>query len=578
MSHLNSASSKLFNRLVAATLSFAALLAFQSAQAANYYWDSNGATLGAGVTPNGTWGTDPFWSTASAGNVATTNATTTTADTVRFSAGSDTVGAYSVTVNGTQSALLIYGISGNVTFTGGTLSLGTSTSSSSFVTQNTTSMTVNSTVSVTNGNATSNYLGFTPNAGTTITVNGPVTATLPTNRIDIRNIGAGIVNIDTNLGNDATFKSAFQLGGIRGALGTLNLNGVQTLGTTQVISSDATRIGTVNLGSTVNLGNAVQVGDISIAPVSATGNMTGAIINVNSAVTATTLNLRSGGTLNVGGSLTASGAATLGLTTDTIHGATMKVLNGGTAALTTVNVRDGSVLTNAGTLTGTTLTLGNGTTSGTLVLGDATGAGTATVTQLTTSGTGTSNAIVGGNSAVSSLTVNASGASTFGGQIGGAGANENNVALVKQGASSLTLSGLNTYTGNTTVSLGTLILADNAALNFAIGTTGVNNAVGGTGTLTLDGDFTFDLTSAAGLGSWNIVDVANLTANFGATFTVVGFADAGGNKWTNTIGASTYTFDEATGILTAVPEPATWALLAGAGTFFMVMRRRRFVG
>ena len=27
--------------------------------------------------------------------------------------------------------------------------------------------------------------------------------------------------------------------------------------------------------------------------------------------------------------------------------------------------------------------------------------------------------------------------------------------------------------------------------------------------------------------------------------------------------------------LNSVPEPAAWALLAGAGTFFMVMRRRR---
>jgi len=35
----------------------------------------------------------------------------------------------------------------------------------------------------------------------------------------------------------------------------------------------------------------------------------------------------------------------------------------------------------------------------------------------------------------------------------GLAANENNVALVKQGASSLTLSGLNSYTGSTTVSL-----------------------------------------------------------------------------------------------------------------------------
>ena len=40
----------------------------------------------------------------------------------------------------------------------------------------------------------------------------------------------------------------------------------------------------------------------------------------------------------------------------------------------------------------------------------------------------------------------------------------------------LTLGGINTYTGNTTVNAGTLVLADNAQLRFAIGaTSGTNN-------------------------------------------------------------------------------------------------------
>ena len=34
------------------------------------YWDSNGATVGAGATPTGNWGTSNFWSTSSAGTAS----------------------------------------------------------------------------------------------------------------------------------------------------------------------------------------------------------------------------------------------------------------------------------------------------------------------------------------------------------------------------------------------------------------------------------------------------------------------------------------------------------------------------
>lgn len=148
--------------------------------------------------------------------------------------------------------------------------------------------------------------------------------------------------------------------------------------------------------------------------------------------------------------------------------------------------------------------------------------------------------------------------------------------LSKEGTGTITLGGLNTYTGNTTVSAGTLVLADDAQLRFNIGASGVNNKITGTGTLTLDGDFNFDLTGAATLGTWNIVDVGALAETFNSTFSVVGFTDAGGNLWTKTSGGATYTFNEADGTLTAVPEPATLGaavLLAGVTS----LRRRRTV-
>lgn len=114
--------------------------------------------------------------------------------------------------------------------------------------------------------------------------------------------------------------------------------------------------------------------------------------------------------------------------------------------------------------------------------------------------------------------------------------------------------GTNTYTGDTTVTAGTLALADNAQLKFALGaTSGVNNRISGAGTVTLDGDFLIDTAAADALasGTWTLEDVASLPGAYGSTFTVVGFTDAGGDKWTkDTVPGKLYTFDETTGILT----------------------------
>jgi len=142
-----------------------------------------------------------------------------------------------------------------------------------------------------------------------------------------------------------------------------------------------------------------------------------------------------------------------------------------------------------------------------------------------------------------------------------------------------TLSGSNTYTGNTTVGAGTLVLAQNSQTAFTIGGSGTNNQILGTGTINLNGHFAFDLSGAGTtLGdSWAIVNVGTLTETFGSTFDVQNFFSVNSTLWAKSIGGGHfYNFDETTGGLsvTTVPEPSTWALL-GIGLAVAVLYRRR---
>ncbi len=141
---------------------------------------------------------------------------------------------------------------------------------------------------------------------------------------------------------------------------------------------------------------------------------------------------------------------------------------------------------------------------------------------------------------------------------------------------------VNTYKGNTTLTeTSSLTLSNNAKMTFYIGTTGVNNKISGAGSnvLTLDGGFVFDLTGAAANGTWQIVETSLLNETYNATSFSVSTSTGtswteNANIWTYTNGGVTYSFSEATGVLTAVPEPTT-ALLLGGGMMVLLFRRRR---
>lgn len=148
---------------------------------------------------------------------------------------------------------------------------------------------------------------------------------------------------------------------------------------------------------------------------------------------------------------------------------------------------------------------------------------------------------------------------------------------------SVTFNGLNTYTGNIVVTNGSgagLILGATGSLAFAIGQSGINNNITGTGagSATFNGAFVFDLTNAATIlgSSWNIVGAASINETYAGTFVV---RDQTGATWNQindvwTSGSGTYQFSEASGILSVIPEPS--ALLLGAlGLMTACGRRRR---
>ncbi len=191
-----------------------------------------------------------------------------------------------------------------------------------------------------------------------------------------------------------------------------------------------------------------------------------------------------------------------------------------------------------------TLVKGNSVTSGYLTIGGRLSNGANAV------GSGSLNGgSYAGNIALGAATIlnyDSSAAQTLSGAISGAG------VVQTKGSGTLTLSGLNTYSGNTIVNSGALTLDAAGGLTCVVANA-TSNKITGAGIANLDGALSID-TSAVTLatGSWTLVDVA--TPNYGSSFSVTGFTGAAG-VWTKVDGGKTWTFDTATGKL-SVNGPA----------------------
>lgn len=126
---------------------------------------------------------------------------------------------------------------------------------------------------------------------------------------------------------------------------------------------------------------------------------------------------------------------------------------------------------------------------------------------------------------------------------------------------SLTLAGVNTYTGDTTVAAdNTLVLADNAELAFRVDGTDATQLTGA-GAATLAGDFRIDTTNADTTPGteWTLVDVATRTF-VPETFQVLGFSKSG-DVWSKIAYPNQWTFTESSGklaVAVAPPGYETW--------------------
>jgi autotransporter-associated beta strand protein len=436
-------------------------------------------------------------------------------------------------------------------------------------------------------------------------------------------------NISTSSGTSTLTSDRLTAGeGLKHQLGNLTMSGtvaVQkganvTSGTAAVAFDDVTGAGTFNVAAGARVEMASFNGSSTLTVTGAGDSevlgafTTGAGALTKSGTGTLTLNATSARTGN-----TTFSAGTLVLGADNALGTgTLNISN----AATTLRGANGA-RTFANNITFTTGTTLGGSTD--LVFsGTATSANSNTLTVANTGTTSFSGAFNLSNSAINrTLTLDNTGALVFSGIIAN-GSTSTAGNIIKNGAGTLTLAGINTYTGNTTVNAGTLNLtgsiANSALTNIAAGAllTGAGSlgdlmlagtyAPGNSPALISIGDFTmgstgllqmeiggldrgtgydaFDINGVfATGGTLDISFINGFTPTAAATFNLFNFTSlagtfgtvalptlASGYGWDTT---ALYTDGELKLTASAIPEPSTYAVLAGLGALGLAIWHRR---
>lgn len=426
------------------------------------------------------------------------------------------------------------------------------------------------------GGATTNWLEGDQKYfnGDTVTFGNPASSSIITLNGSL--LPAGVVSVNNT--NPYTFTGSGSIGGTAGLTkdgggsltiatantytggttinaGPLALSGSGTLGATT---------GTVALGGgALDLGSTSQtVGAVAITAAAASGDT---IKNGTLAPTSVTASNASGNAI-VSGIIAGSGSVT-------ITGAGALTLAGANTYTGATTVKNGTlVLSSTGSVANSaSLTLGDGTTntSGVLQLGDASGAATASFGGLAVAGSGLGNAVVGGNTSVSTLTINTASTSTFTGILGGAGTNQNNLGLTKSGAGTLILSNTsNSYSGQTIIngtgSSGTLQIGANEVIPNASEVVISNGGkfVVGVGTAT-PGSYTETIRGLSGAAS-----AASLVEAFDAGSGGTGYV---GNLIIDTAGGSFdfggFVRDRGGSVMTITKNGTGTQILSGANSY-----------
>ncbi len=245
-------------------------------------------------------------------------------------------------------------------------------------------------------------------------------------------------------------------------------------------------------------------------------------------------------------------------------------LTGANTYTGTTTIKDGSLLldTGANRLPSTgAVVMGDTATTGKLILGGTTVADQ-TLASLTATGLG--GAVVGGNASNSTLTLTIAAASTFSGTLGGAGPNENNLALIKTGTNTLTLAGNNTYTGGTTINAGIVSVTNATALSS--GTVTISGGVRLLVATGLEVVNTITLGTNAGVAGNGLVQAGTTagTATVSGPITITNGATAGGHFAAPTAA----TVLHVKGVITssvAVTHRAGKVMFSGGGTGYTAL-------
>ena len=556
---------KQYKLLLAACLG---LVTVSSSHAQNLQWAPNGIGPSDG---SGTWLAGNNWWNGSSIVSGTWTGTTPNGATL----GDGTAGTYSVDLGGSSVSLanLAFTTSGyNVT--DGNLNFYDPSAANPFNMVNVSSG-VSATISASITNATGTAATFTVASGGTLTLTGGGYLNANT-----ETTGAGTVDFNSGTYSAPNFVLWSQ-GNVTQEAATLNISRllVGYGGNSTYTINNASAVVTGSGGGGNNLiGRSGSTGVMDLKQgtvnMTASGNAMRIAYDANSKGTLTV----EGGTLNLGTAANdiyvnyngtgAPGAGTLNVSGSSVVTTKGILLGGGAAAGTyvagssaTVNISGGTtyvgsdginVSANAGTLN-SSINLSGGT------IGAA------------AAWTSTANMVLGTTGG--NITFQTADATSVGHNITLNGILSGPGGLIHTGSGILSLGGVNTYLGNTTVNgTGSAILSGTGHLAFSIGANGVNNQINGTEALTLIGTFDINLSAAdTTAGDVWVLNADNANTTYGGTFDLTGFTQ-NGDIWTDGI----YQYSELTGALdiASVPEPSTTsAALFGGISLFLASRR-----